>query len=296
MKIAAYVGSKDEVELIRPVIDNLRAIGVDHIIGSDAGSRDGTAEVLMDLAQGPGFDYVRFDDLNLDPEHEARATQDIIARAELAGADWLLFVDADEFPRPKTGQLRDVAGLEDADALVIDRFNVPLLATGPAMDLPLDKAGRGEVLLYAPDEARPATQLRVRGDTDAPWIAAIPGPKLMMRLNRGLVPREGQHGVTAQAGHEPHLLVPRDLIIAHVPFSTEARFARKMANVQTVYAATGHKWGPDSAWHWRRWLDYVAERGGVAGEMARNTVSSLELAELRRMGIVKTAGDLLDRG
>ena len=295
MKIAAYVGSKDEAELIRPMLANLRDIGVDHIIASDAGSQDGTAEILMDFARVPGFDYMPYDDMNLDPDHEVRATQDIITRAEQAGAEWLLFLDADEFPLPKGGLLRDVAGLHTADALVIDRYNVPLLASGPAIDLPLGATSRADVLLYAPSEARPVTQSRVRGDADAPWIAAIPAPKLMMRLNRGLFPREGQHGVTAPDGTTPVVSTPRDLIIAHVPFSTAARFARKMANVEAIYTATGHHWGPDSAWHWRRWMDNIAERGGVSGEIARNRVTAEELAALRQAGVVRSAAEVWGR-
>jgi hypothetical protein len=295
MKIAAYVGSKDEVELIGPAIANLRAIGVSHVLASDAGSRDGTAEVLQGMARAPGLDYLPYDDLNLDPEHEARETAKIIARAETVGADWLLFVDADEIPLPWAGRLQDIAELDDADALVIDRFNVPLLETGPAIGLPMIDARRGDVLLYAPDEARHATQVRVRNDADAPWVAAIPAPKLMMRLNRGFVPKEGQHGVIAPSGSEPRIVVPRDLIIAHVPFSTEARFARKMANVQAIWEETGHHWGPNSAWHWRRWLDNIAERGGVAGEIARNRLTAEELFALRAAGVVKSANEVWRR-
>jgi hypothetical protein len=249
----------------------------------------------MNLAQGPCFDYVPYDDLNLDPDHEARATHDIIARAEAAGADWLLFGDADEFAMPRTGRLHDLAGLDVLDALLIDRFNVPLLAAGPAIDLAHDAASRNDLLVYAPNEAQPATLARVRRDADAPWIAAVPAPKLMMRLNRGLFPREGHHGVVTLAGTAPVVVTPADVFIAHVPFSTAARFARKMENVQAIVQASGHLWGPDSAWHWKRWLDNLRERGGVAGEMARNTVTEAELDALRRASVVKTPAEVYAR-
>ena len=45
-RIAAYLGVKDEVELIEPCIAHLRSIGVEHIMACDMSSTDGTAEVL----------------------------------------------------------------------------------------------------------------------------------------------------------------------------------------------------------------------------------------------------------
>jgi hypothetical protein len=295
VKIAACLGVKDEIELIGPALAHLRAIGVGHVIASDAGSRDGTAEFLAHAA-GPTLDAWNFDDRNTAPDHEARETARIVARAREVGADWLIFVDADEFPLPRSGSLQDVAGLATADVLVIHRFNVPLRADGPAIALPPDPRALDDVLLYAPDTSRQATQARVRQDPTAPWIGVIPAPKVMIRTARIDTTAEGNHNAVARDGGPTLRLVPDDLVTAHVPFTTEGRFARKIANIAALVADTGHSWGPDTGWHWRRWLDNVAERGGVAGEMARNLVTAEELAELRRTGIVRTATEVLDRG
>ena len=289
MKIAACLGVKDEIEMIRPVIENLRAIGVDHIIASDAHSTDGTSDILAELARGPDFEHVFFDDRISEPEHEAAADADIMGRARAAGAQWLIFVDADEFPLPRSGQLRHVAALASADALTINRYNVPLLANGPALSLPVE--GLDDVLLYAPDENRFALQSRIRNDAEAPWIGVIPAPKMMVRLDRVEKLGEGHHVLGKGAGLTS--VVPDDLIIAHVPFSTTSRFARKVTNIRAQYAAIGHQWGPDTAWHWRRWLDNVAQRGGVAGEMARNRVTVDELAKLHQIGVIRTAAEIL---
>lgn len=289
MKFAACLGVKDEIELIRPAIAHLRSIGVDHIIASDAHSADGTSEVLAELARGTDFEHVFFDDRTSEPGHEAAADADIMDRARAAGADWLIFADADEFPLPRSGQLRDVAALASADALTINRYNVPLLASGPALRLPV--GGLDDVLLYAPDENRFAIQTRIRNDAEAPWIGVIPAPKMMVRLDRVETIGEGHHVLGSGAGLTSE--VPDDLIIAHVPFSTTSRFARKVTNIRAQYAAIGHQWGPDTAWHWRRWLDNVAQRGGVAGEMARNRVTVDELAKLHQIGVIRTAAEIL---
>ncbi len=293
MKFAACLGVKDEVELIRPAIEHLRAIGVDHVIASDAGSTDGTLQVLQSLV-GPGLEIHHFDDRATDPDHEQRETAWIVERARAVGADWLMFLDADEFPLLQAGHLGGIAGLHSADVLVIHRFNVPLLADGPALRLPPDGPHPGDTLLYAPDTPRQVTQAHVRQDPSAPWIGVIPAPKVMIRTATVDTTAEGNHDAAARTG-TTRRLVPEDLVLAHVPFTTAARFARKLANIEALIADVGHLWGPDAAWHWRRWLDNVARRGGVAGEMARNTISADELAELRRAGVVKSAAQLLSR-
>ena len=295
MKIAACLGIKDEVELVERAIAHLRAIGVDHIIASDAHSADGTEVILSRMVGQPGFELTHFDDVNMDAAGEEAATQEIFAKARAAGADWLLFCDADEFPMPRSGNLRDVAALARADALIISRFNVPLVATGAQLRFVGTALDPGALLLYAPDKVRRETQKRVRNDSDAAWIAAIPAPKMMARTAKISSTAEGQHNIAAADAGQVTTEVPDDLFIAHVPFSTQSRFARKMANIQIALDGTGASWGPDSAWHWRRWLKNIEENGGIAGEMARNLITAEESTEMRRSGVIKSAAQVWGR-
>jgi glycosyltransferase involved in cell wall biosynthesis len=46
-RIAAFLGVKNEVEIIEQSIAHLRSIGVDHIMVCDMSSTDGTAEILQ---------------------------------------------------------------------------------------------------------------------------------------------------------------------------------------------------------------------------------------------------------
>lgn len=50
MNFTAFIGLKDEVELIETCINQLRAIGADSIIVLDAESQDGSREVVEQLA------------------------------------------------------------------------------------------------------------------------------------------------------------------------------------------------------------------------------------------------------
>lgn len=298
MKIAAFIGMKDEIELVRDAIDHLRRIGVDHIIASDGGSRDGTAEVLEALvaeAGGEGIELMPYDDR--DPETDRSIAEQALARARAAGADWLLFCDADEFWLPASGRLRDCLALAaeaaEVDVLNVARYNVPLLEAGPALPLPALPARYGALLLYAPDEDLQSRYARLMADSEASWIASVPIGKIMVRPDRVAGVGEGGHRALAAAGARLREVTPDDLLIAHMPFSTEARFARKVANIAAAVEASGDSWDPGSAWHWRRWLETVAAEGGVAAEMARNRIDPAELDRLRTRGVVRAAADLL---
>jgi hypothetical protein len=293
LKIAACLGVKDEVELIRAAVEHLRSIGVDHIIALDANSTDGSTEILMRLSQEPWLELMPFDDT--DPEGEVRLDADAMERARAAGCDWLLFLDADEFPLPRTGKLKDCMALMTADAVEIGRFNVPLTSAGLAMPRFGTSSDLTATLLFVPTEGRTSAQDRIRNDADAPWIQGIPAPKVMVRLAGTALIAEGGHGVVDAHGHSGIPAVATDLVIAHLPFSTEARFARKIENIRALVGRSGHLWGPDSAWHWRRWLDNIDQRGGVSAEFQRNRVTADEMAKMQRSGLIRTAAEMINR-
>lgn len=291
MKIAVCLGVKDEVELIGASVAHLRRIGVDHIIACDAGSRDGTRQILDHLAAEPWLEVMAMDDH--DPQAEEGLDARVMDRARDAGADWLLFLDADEFPLPAGGSLKSVAALTGADALEIARYNVPLGPDGPLMAPPDGGMAPDKVHLFVPPEDRARIRSRIRADRLQPWIQGVPDPKVMVRLAIVREVAEGGHGVLGADGQRRQAEVARDLVIAHVPFSSAPRFARKVENMRRVIGAVGHLWGPDSAWHWRRWLENIDDHGGVEGEMARNRLSRSEIAALKASGLIRTAAEII---
>jgi glycosyltransferase involved in cell wall biosynthesis len=125
MNIGAFVGVWNEVELIERCIMHLRKIGVDQILVCDMYSTDGTAEILESFIseslavikigiQVPG-------DIFLDRCQEAVKRLD---------ADWIMFVDADEFILPLTGNIRDCPLLMNADLISLRSYNVVCTSTG----------------------------------------------------------------------------------------------------------------------------------------------------------------------
>jgi hypothetical protein len=109
MRLAAHIGVKDEIELLPHCIAHLRTIGV-----------DGTREYLQEQ-EGVDFHVL----------HSSNA-----AAIRECSADWVLAIDADEFPLTSSGDLREALAGVEADALRIPRYNVVLGPQGPCHPLP----------------------------------------------------------------------------------------------------------------------------------------------------------------
>ena len=112
-RIAAYLGVKDEAELIEATIAHLRAISVDHIVACDMGSTDGTWELLERYRSKDDFWLVQLDDH--EPGYFENWDRTVADQVKQTGADWAIFLDADEYWIPASGSLKACAALGTAD-------------------------------------------------------------------------------------------------------------------------------------------------------------------------------------
>ena len=80
------------------------------------GSTDKNLAVLEPYSSGDDFLILQLNEQTT-TEEWSRASLEL---ARKANVDWVVFVDADEYLLPATGQLRDCEALVDADVLVID--------------------------------------------------------------------------------------------------------------------------------------------------------------------------------
>ena len=286
MRIAAYVGVKDEVELVEATIKHLQAIGVDEVIVCDMMSTDGTFEVLKKLQS----DEVRVTQMSdLDYSDLQTESQRIVDLVSGSSADWVVFLDADEYWIPATGSLKDCAALATSDVLSVARYNVPLGPRGPMRPDVLAPARYDELLLVV--DAIPDFKSHLRDNPSTPWSRGVPMAKAMARRNLVRHVETGCHDVRGPEGVSLRRARPADLLIAHLPFTTLSRFERKVANIRRHFDVHDAIVLGDMAWHWRRWLA-VAEQGSLEDEFQQQVFAPEVLTQLRDEGAVRSAAEI----
>ncbi len=102
------------------------------------------------------------------------------------------------------------------------------------------------------------------------------------------------HDVVPVAGVSLQRSIAKGIVTAHLPFTTESRFIRKVENIRKAFALHERYFGQDKAWHWRRWLE-LADRGELHGEFERTRFSDETLFSLREQGIMLPAAEVLNR-
>lgn len=288
MRIAANLGVLDEVELIEFCIQHLRAIGVDIIVVMDLGSIDGTADRLVGFAKDPDVTVIRL------PQDEdpwgfpARIYEKTIAEFAV---ERVLFLDADEFWLPKSGNLKTTATLAAADALSVRRLNIPLVAGRPVLPTDLSPAGYHDLYLVA--SGRTNADRALERECDLVWIMTEGAPKTIVNPAKVDGVGLGHHQVINKQGTQPNVVRPDDLIIAHAPFSTSARFRRKLENIDRSLATFGHRLVGPQAWHWRRWLQ-IAHEGRVDQEFGRQILTEEQFQAHLRDGTIQSAASVLE--
>lgn len=276
MRIGALLGVKDEAELIGACVRQLWAIGVDVVICRDMGSTDGTVEILESLS---GTGEVRV--LHIDPRDAFDPTSISLRKVEMmrqADADWVLFLDADEFWVPASGRLRDVSAIPDNDILRVDRLDVPLGRAGPLMPGELSPPHYEGLLVRIPEVADPGQ--------------GFPGPKVMARPEVVEGVRVGDHNVNP-VSPAARRDIPRDLLVAHVPFTSWTRFERKVTNIHAFLQAHPDYFASKQALRWKRWA-VMWEQGTLEEEFERQRIDEDSLGALRNAGTIRSVADLFD--
>lgn len=285
MRLAAHIGVKDEIELLPQCIAHLRSIGVDEFIVCDMASTDGTREYLQ---KQESADFRVLNSSNAEPAERWRSRNAAAIRE--CFADWVLAIDADEFPLTESGNLKkDLAGVE-ADLLKIPRYNVVLGPQGPCLPLPCPPSSFDEVQLIV--KASDQFQERLAEDPELPWIRFVPLPKVAVRPAMVANIQDGMHDIVPVEGQTPRRATAEHILLAHVALSTLSRFRHKMHNIREVFDHHEGKLPPGFGWHWRRWIE-LEENGELQNEFKRSVFNAAAVEELRRQGVVRTARQML---
>jgi glycosyltransferase involved in cell wall biosynthesis len=289
MRIAANLNVLDEVELIERCIRHLRSIGVDLIVLTDFASTDGTKEVLETFGGDPDIAIIRLErheDYWGSPERMYDRT---LAEHEV---DRILFLDADEFWIPKAGSLKAMPAVAEADALTVRRLNVPLVEDRELLPPSLAPASYGDLWLVA--EPIPEARQKFDEGADLAWVMTSVASKTMVNPRTVDGVHIGAHRPKARDGMQPIVVMPKDIVIAHVPVSSLDRFTRKLQNIERSLATYGHRLVGNQAWHWFRWAKILRE-GRVEEEYRRQIMTPAQFEAAVGAGVIRSARQLFEQ-
>lgn len=284
--VAAFVGVKDEVELIGRQLTHLRQIGIDHVVVVDAGSTDGTRDILADEAASGRITLIQAQ--YLDPAGHDRIWAGLRRFIREIAPDWILITDADDFCVPCSGDLPTALQHTTADVVRLPRFNVPVMVDGPLWPERIDPGTLDALFLVTRPRADLFTSLEQ--NPEFPWILGKIANKIVTRPHGVADLGLGGHDIVPEPGYVPTYETARDVLMAHVPFSGHERFNRKVENIRQLFSIHGDRFSARQALHWRRWVALHGQ-GMLPAEYARQCLSPAQLGELRREGWIESAGE-----
>jgi 2-polyprenyl-3-methyl-5-hydroxy-6-metoxy-1,4-benzoquinol methylase len=284
-RIAAVIGHSDDAELLEKCIRHHLRIGVDNIfvsLNKDSIAADALSGHPKVRAGDPGV-FARQDPFL----YLSAAMEQVVA---WASPDWVLFADTDEFWLPRSGQIAETRGLADRDLILTQRYTMPPLreADGTIGEPDFEDPFRLPIIIAR----EPIDDAYLAGDFRTPFVMGVDAPKLLVRPQ--LVQRVGTGGHNVLA-RDPQLRwhMPDDLLILHAPFTTEARFRRKIASIRATFGAHGNRFNPRQAWHWRYWLSLSDDELSV--EFQRQSFRASAVPALRRERVLALPADQYDR-
>lgn len=289
--VAAFVGVMDEVELIDRQLSHLRQIGIDHVVVVDAGSTDGTQDILADHAASGRITLIRAQ--YLEPAGHQTIWAGLRRFISELSPDWILINDADDFCVPATGDLPTALQGATADVVRLPRFNVPVMADGPLWPERIDPGTLDALLLVTRPRADLSTHLEPH--PESPWILGRIANKIVTRPHGVADVGLGAHEIVPVPGYTPTCETARDVLVAHVPFSGYERFSRKVRNIQQLFSYHADRFSPQQARHWRRWVALLGQ-DMLPAEYARQCLSSGQFGELMQDGRIESAADWFRAG
>ncbi len=260
MTVGAIINVKDDVELLEKNLHYHQKIGVDYFLLCDRGSTKASLARIDEIAQHEAVSVFKHDIYTLPTDSDAfknRRIAGFYKMVETFAPDWIMFVDVDEFWVPRSGHLQATETLKTSDVLTVPRFNAAL--TPEAVPALLEKIEDAHTLDEQEIIVKPISLSRNKMEENPhlPWIVHKVDPKVMTKLRDVTRIDPGFHDLQSTASI--YRAIPDDLLILHIPFTTKARFRKKVDNMRIHLEHIGHTLDGDLAWHWKRWIDEVQD-------------------------------------
>jgi len=245
---------RDEADIIRANIDFHLRQGVDFIVATDNGSKDGTREILAEyekrsvltLIDEPGRDYSQ-------GRWVSRMAH--LARDEYE-ADWILNNDADEFWHSKGADLKQDLANATASMLICARYQMFFPHDAPA---PRNIFADARWRIAQPVPNRPLAK-PLEDPLAAPYLYLDLPSKVLCRAAGLENVEQGNHSATYANASQEH---SQAITIYHYPIRGFGHFLRKVTLGGAAYA-NNKELHESVGWHWRRWYGMVRSNRAVA--------------------------------
>lgn len=267
---------RDEVDIIRANIDFHLRHGVDFIVATDNGSKDGTREILTEYANSGVLTLI--DEPGRDYSQARWVTRMAHVARDKHAADWILNNDADEFWHSNKGDLKQDLAQTTASMLICKRFN---------MFFPHDAPDPRNIFAGARWRiARPVPNIPLAKPLEDPLVA----PYLYLDLPSKVLCRaaglqnveQGNHSASYPNASKAH---SKAITIYHYPIRGFGHFLHKVTVGGAAYA-NNKELHENVGWHWRRWYSMVQSDRAVAA-FQETMPSRAQLEPELRFGVVR---------
>jgi hypothetical protein len=275
--LAAIVGHADDAGLLRRNLEHHLAVGFDRIFVSMNDGDGASWDVARQYSDSERVRAMAIDELAADPLDYFEAATDVVRG--WCAAEWVAYIDTDEFWLPQSGQMQATVGLQTHDLIRVPRFNAAVVRDRDGLDVEPDLAR----LLLVKSLGGTQPERLAEGE---PYVRSPIATKLLVRPDVVDAVGRGGHDIVHR-GSEPLVLHPVDLLVAHLPFTSIARFRRKVGAVKSMLRTHGHRGNAHDAAHWRMWLE-LEDDHDIEREFGRNVVRADEVVGMLRAGVLSS--------
>jgi Methyltransferase domain/Glycosyl transferase family 2 len=255
MQLWALMIVRNEADILALNVLHHLSAGVDRFLIVDNGSTDGTTLVLERLARERPVRWT----MERGPARQSEILTALAREAYLAGADWVLPIDADEFWWSEARTLRTELRNSRAGALRVDVINFVQRRTQERFS----PQGLRHMNRRPPSQVGPVERAPDRVERrEIGFVEMMYPPKWVSRATIALGIEEGNHDASGLDGDR---LPAERLVCLHAPLRCRAVLQAKSQSADGMDGLHKDRW-----WHVLRWRG-LAEAGLLDEEWAANS-------------------------